>query len=143
MKVLLGLLGYSCKIHRKLSKSSGERLSLSEGGEHKFDRSFSSEEGQTEFDPKNLPSKGHSSNSEEKLSSSRTNGEEKPGSEREVSSTDQSGVENNKSGDLSIGSSFFVPYFALLFSSCHWLNYGVTHCARFRLVVLPGMHAFV
>lgn len=95
MKVLLGLLGYSCKIHRKLSKSNGERLSLSEGDAHKFDRSFSSEEAQTECDPENLSSKGHSSNSEEKLSSSRTKGEDKAGSETDVSSTDQSGVENN------------------------------------------------
>ena len=99
MKVLLGLLGYSCKIHRKLSKSNGERLSLSDGDEHKFDRSLSSEEAQTEFDPKNLPSKGHSSNSEEKLSSSRAKGEEKPGGETDVSSTDQSEVENNIPGD--------------------------------------------
>ncbi|XP_015752949.1 PREDICTED: protein saal1-like [Acropora digitifera] len=87
MKVLLGLLGYSCKIHRKLSKSNGERLSLSEGDEHKFDRSLSSEEAQT--------SKGHSSNSEEKLSSSRTKDKQEPGGETDVSSTDQSGVENN------------------------------------------------
>ena len=117
MKVLLGLLGYSCKIHRKLSKSNGERLSLSEGDEHKFGRSFSSEEAQTECDPENLPSKGHSSNSEEKLSISRTKAEEEPGGETDVSSTDQSGVENNITGEESMGFSFFVPFFALLFSS--------------------------
>lgn len=103
MKVLLGLLGYSCKIHRKLSKSNRERLSLSEGD---FDRSFSSEKGPTEFDPKDLPSKDHPSNPQEKLSSSRMKGEGKAGSETDVSSTDQSGVENNKSADQTTGCSF-------------------------------------
>ena len=109
MKVLLSLLGYSCKIHCKLSESLRERPSLLEGH---FNRSFSSEEGLTEFDPKNnfLPSKGHSSDPQEKLSSSRMKGEEKAGSKTDASSTDQSGVENNKSADQTIGCSFFVLF---------------------------------
>ena len=44
MKVLLGLLGYSCKIHRKRSKNSINRLSFTESDEHKFERSFSNED---------------------------------------------------------------------------------------------------
>ncbi|KAL9955157.1 hypothetical protein ACROYT_G036443 [Oculina patagonica] len=44
MKVLLGLLGYSCKIHRKRSKSSINRLSFTENDEHKFERSISNED---------------------------------------------------------------------------------------------------
>lgn len=44
MKVLLGLLGYSCKIHRKRSKSSINRLSFTESDEHKFERSISNED---------------------------------------------------------------------------------------------------
>lgn len=44
MKVLLGLLGYSCKIHRKRSKSSINRLSFTETIEHKFERSISNED---------------------------------------------------------------------------------------------------
>ena len=44
MKVLLGLLGYSCKIHRKRSKSSINRLSFTETDEHKFERSISNED---------------------------------------------------------------------------------------------------
>lgn len=52
MKVLLGLLGYSCKIHRKRSKSSLNRLSFTETMENKFERSFSKEES-TEENEKN------------------------------------------------------------------------------------------
>ena len=52
MKVLLGLLGYSCKIHRKRSKSSLNRLSFTETVENKFERSFSKEES-TEENEKN------------------------------------------------------------------------------------------
>ena len=44
MKVLLGLLGYSCKIHRKRSKSSLNRFSFSENEENRLDRSLSHEE---------------------------------------------------------------------------------------------------
>ena len=44
MKVLLGLLGYSCKIHRKRSKTSCNRFSFSESDEHRFERSLSNEE---------------------------------------------------------------------------------------------------
>lgn len=44
MKVLLGLLGYSCKIHRKRSKTSINRLSFTESDEHKFERSISNED---------------------------------------------------------------------------------------------------
>lgn len=44
MKVLLGLLGYSCKIHRKRSKSSLNRLSFSENEENRLERSLSHEE---------------------------------------------------------------------------------------------------
>lgn len=44
MKVLLGLLGYSCKIHRKRSKNSINRLSFTESDEHKFERSISNED---------------------------------------------------------------------------------------------------
>ena len=44
MKVLLGLLGYSCKIHRKRSKSSINRLSFTESDEHKFEKSISNED---------------------------------------------------------------------------------------------------
>lgn len=44
MKVLLGLLGYSCKIHRKRSKSSLNRFSFSENEENRLERSLSREE---------------------------------------------------------------------------------------------------
>ncbi|KAM7431183.1 Protein saal1 [Porites harrisoni] len=44
MKVLLGLLGYSCKIHRKRSKSSLNRFSFSENEEKRLERSLSHEE---------------------------------------------------------------------------------------------------
>lgn len=70
MKVLLGLLGYSCKIHRKRSKSSLNRFSFSESDEHRFERSFSNEEHKLGNDAENAHSEIHSSLSEPSTSTS-------------------------------------------------------------------------
>ena len=94
MKVLLGLLGYSCKIHRKLSKSRENRLSISENDEHKFERSFSSENSKPESDPESSPLKGQLSKPEH-LSS--VKGQEKVESEtnRCVPSSNQSELQKD------------------------------------------------
>ena len=65
MKVLLGLLGYSCKIHRKRSKNSINRLSFTESDEHKFERSFSNEDTFSSLEnDTDIPIKAVSSNAE-------------------------------------------------------------------------------
>ena len=98
MKVLLGLLGYSCKIHRKLSKSRENRLSISENDEHKFERSFSSENSKPESDPESSPLKGQLSKPEHLSStSSSVKGQEKVESEtnRCVPSSNQSELQKD------------------------------------------------
>lgn len=69
MKVLLGLLGYSCKIHRKRSKSSINRLSFMESDEHKLERSFSNENSTLENNTNNA-NKIHASDAEPSTSTS-------------------------------------------------------------------------
>ena len=59
--MLLGLLGYSCKIHRKRSKTTCNRLSFSESDERKFERSFSNEDNKREIDAGDDHSKANSS----------------------------------------------------------------------------------
>ena len=79
MKVLLGLLGYSCKIHRKRSKSSINRLSFTESDEHKFERSISNEDtfSSLKDDTDNRASKVASSDTEPSTSTSCVQNEKK------------------------------------------------------------------
>lgn len=74
MKVLLGLLGYSCKIHRKRCKSSLNRLSFTETDEHKFERSFSKEES-TEDNEKTNVDKMKSTDADSELLTSKERAE--------------------------------------------------------------------
>ena len=85
MKVLLGLLGYSCKIHRKRSKSSLNRFSFSENDEHRFERSFSIEENDT----KNAHSEMHSTESEPLASTSGAHDGQITEGENKLPSSDQ------------------------------------------------------
>lgn len=102
MKVLLGLLGYSCKIHRKRSKSSLNRFSFSESDEHRVERSFSSEEHKLGNDAENAHSKIHSSLSEPSTSTSaqsERNTEEKSA----LLTRDQKGKPEDKQADETKG----------------------------------------
>ena len=73
--MLLGLLGYSCKIHRKRSKTSCNRFSFSESDEHRIERSFSNEENKLGNDAENDHSKINSSEPEAFASTSDGQGE--------------------------------------------------------------------
>ena len=78
MKVLLGLLGYSCKIHRKRSKTSINRLSFTESDENKFERSISNEDtfSSLKIDTDNYANKAVSSDAEPSTSTNRVQNEE-------------------------------------------------------------------
>ena len=78
MKVLLGLLGYSCKIHRKRSKSSINRLSFTESDEHKFERNISNEDtfNSLKNDTDNYANKAVSSDTEPSTSTNCVQSEE-------------------------------------------------------------------
>ena len=78
MKVLLGLLGYSCKIHRKRSKTSINRLSFTESDENKFERSISNEDTFSSLrnDTDNYANKAVSSDAEPSTSTNRVQNEE-------------------------------------------------------------------
>lgn len=78
MKVLLGLLGYSCKIHRKRSKTSINRLSFTESDENKFERSISNEDTFSSLrnDTDNYANKAVSSDAEPSTSTDRVQNEE-------------------------------------------------------------------
>ena len=89
MKVLLGLLGYSCKIHRKRSKSSLNRLSFTETDEHRFERGFSSEEKTLENDIGNAHSKVDSIKSEPAASTSGAEAGTNNGEENDLPSSHQ------------------------------------------------------
>ena len=84
MKVLLGLLGYSCKIHRKKSKSSLTRFSFSETDEHRFERSFSDEEKPVEHHTDNTHSTVHAAKS-----NSGAHSKKKTEEENDLPSSDQ------------------------------------------------------
>lgn len=86
MKVLLGLLGYSCKIHRKRSKTSINRLSFTESNEQKFERSISNEDtfSSLKNDTDNYANKAISSDAEPSTSTNHVQDEENAEQREEV-----------------------------------------------------------
>lgn len=98
VKVLLGLLGYSCKIHRKRSKSSLNRLSFTETDEHKFERSLSNEDSTVENEKDNTNKlQSTDADSEPSTSKSCVKHEENSDSKENVQKTGHE-IDNPKGG---------------------------------------------